>query len=387
MTDELIWKDCVDYKFRWGGSTRPPLFKTPWPILVQKAKNIGIELLALAQPPSSNSLFENSAQECNFRTDKLLQLIHVMESLPMSKALLEQSDLGKALHTFIKECRRINKSSTHKEEAPNYFPNVWTLHHKDLEYINEQDKIPTSPLDSMQRCLLGWREVAAWKDGCEGIPPTMADGSQQDTMAVRNYTGRSKNTTLEQHQKDLKRIQSCTQWRHLYVLLTERMNDIMTQHGQRMRQLREEKDLDRPKVSLVAIRTTPKMEKQEAILSGAMSIRKRSKSSSSSSSSSTLPSMNKLQQLRKEAAVVARMHIRPSDTPTTAAVKIASGGFGASVARVAKKLDRSGGIKNGVMNNNPAKKSQTITLDHGKRMTIPNKSWKGDESNKKARFK
>lgn len=87
------------------------------------------------------------------------------------------------------------------------------------------------------------------------------------------------------------------QWRDLYTTLTQRMKDKMIQHGQRMRQLREdEKSIHRPKVGLVSIRTTKTIEKREAILSGALGTKHHLQSISSSTSNGK----NKLQQLRKE---------------------------------------------------------------------------------------
>ena len=127
ITDELIWKDCVDYKFRHGGSTRPLLFRNTWPIWVQKCKNIGGELSALTIPPKIKDRTDDPlAQECNSRTDKLLHIIHVLGSIPMSKPLLEQSNIGKELNTFIKECHRVKKINHGKDELPLYFP--WTFY-------------------------------------------------------------------------------------------------------------------------------------------------------------------------------------------------------------------------------------------------------------------
>jgi len=452
LTDELVWKDCVNYKFRCGGSTRPVLLQIPWPMLVQKAKHLATELLQLTLPPTSKTTAEDitvaaavpaasssssSSSEIqtqdstnpNPRTETLYHdILPKIEALPMSKPLLEQSDIGKALHEFIKKCHKVRKilDSSSSSSYPttttttsssnridyNYFPNVWTKHFKDGEYKSDQDTVITSILERLISCLQGWKQmvvgvgVGIKKDDDDHPLPAL------ETKEQCEYTGKTKKTTLEQYQTDLQLVQSCMQWRDLYTTLTQRMKDKMIQHGQRMRQLREdEKSIHRPnKVGLVSIRTTKTIEKREAILSGALGTKHHLQSISSSSSSSN--GKNKLQQLRKEvAAASSRMQrmIQPVDKNiSTVQVGGGRGSFSASIANVAKiPFNPRRGVVGGVVAtaslsskhgfhtlpslSSSKKKTHTISLDDGKRMTIPNPVWKGgggdDPSNKKPRLK
>jgi hypothetical protein len=38
VVDRLVWKDCVNFRFREGGLTRPPALVLPWPLLVDKVR-------------------------------------------------------------------------------------------------------------------------------------------------------------------------------------------------------------------------------------------------------------------------------------------------------------------------------------------------------------
>jgi hypothetical protein len=87
VVDTLVWKDCVEYKFRRGGCgalliTRPMALYQPWPLFVQELHNHASHLVA-----SSDSIDE---------------AIDALRRTPMNVALLKDSGVGKLVKKAVK---------------------------------------------------------------------------------------------------------------------------------------------------------------------------------------------------------------------------------------------------------------------------------------------
>jgi TFIIS helical bundle-like domain len=79
--DELLWKYCVEFKFRQGCLTRPAALHLPWPQLVERVKHMG-EQLCDGEP----------------------SMVAPLSTVPMNIALLRDSGVGKLVKKAIKKC-------------------------------------------------------------------------------------------------------------------------------------------------------------------------------------------------------------------------------------------------------------------------------------------
>lgn len=86
--DELLWKYCVEFKFRRGGLTRPDALQLPWPKLVERVRRLGEALL------EGDSTTVTS-----------------LRSMPMSLSLLRDSGVGKLAKKAIKRSTTLDDTT------------------------------------------------------------------------------------------------------------------------------------------------------------------------------------------------------------------------------------------------------------------------------------
>jgi hypothetical protein len=85
VADELLWKDCVEFKFSRSGIARPVAFMLPWPLLVDRIKKAAEVLL---DSESSPEIMQES--------------IHILLMSPMNITLLKDSGAGKLVKKAVK---------------------------------------------------------------------------------------------------------------------------------------------------------------------------------------------------------------------------------------------------------------------------------------------
>jgi TFIIS helical bundle-like domain len=174
VVDALVWKDCVEYKFRRGDCgalliSRPIALYQPWPLFVQELQNHASHLV-----PSSESMDE---------------AIDALRRTPMNVALLKDSGVGK----------RVKKAIKHV--GPN--------HKGQLESL-----------------LKSWMDMAA-NDGVfvgANLSNTSEKAPKQDETTTR---------------ADLALAETCHSWRHLFLALQQRNEEIRNSQGKRMREIRK----------------------------------------------------------------------------------------------------------------------------------------------------
>lgn len=88
VVDDLVWKDCVEFRFRRDGMSRPKGLRLPWPELLQTVKN------------SVESLEANDGD-----TDRRIEAIDILEETPMNISLLQATGVGKTLRKMVKRCK------------------------------------------------------------------------------------------------------------------------------------------------------------------------------------------------------------------------------------------------------------------------------------------
>jgi len=97
VTDELVWKDCTEYRFRRGGLTRPAVFDLPWSVLVVRIQDACAKLQPIADK-------EEYAEK------EALSAAQYLQGVPMNVLLLQETGAGKTLR---KACKMLkSKEST-----------------------------------------------------------------------------------------------------------------------------------------------------------------------------------------------------------------------------------------------------------------------------------
>lgn len=90
ISDTLLWKYCVEFKFRRGGLSRPVELELPWPLFVAQMKQHA-ESLANAELRS--------------------EAIKYLANVPVSVALLRDTGAGKTVKKAIKKLPDLDKPS------------------------------------------------------------------------------------------------------------------------------------------------------------------------------------------------------------------------------------------------------------------------------------
>lgn len=204
VTDNLIWRDCTEFRFSRGGISRPLGLQLPWPVLVEQVQENGQLLQYLC---SAN---EDTTEESS---DSLRQLVGTLYSTPMNVSLLQATGIGKTLKKSVKALTKSNIESATRAR--------------------------------LEKLLQSWMMLASDVTGKAG-KDTILESCSASVHA------------------DLCAVEACQTWRELFAVLREREESRRSSQGQRMRQIRKNLAADRPKV--VKVRTVSS--KQQRILSG-----------------------------------------------------------------------------------------------------------------------
>jgi hypothetical protein len=326
VVDEIVWKDCVETKFKVGGLTRPRGLLYPWPILVGKLQRSGTELLDSLKPEETNEEDRRVA----------LRAIRSLSESPMSVSLLKASGVGAKVKKFLKKCSCLDLNPPFPSGGLyNYAPHA-------------------SPKALLEYTLQSWMDMA----GKSGV--VMNNNSQGAHSASSDDVC----DASDEHQLAL--AEKCESWRALFSTLKEHDEERKSNQGAKMRERRKNRDSVRPKIVKVRPATNAR---QTAILKGSsshISTSSRSGSGGGSSSSSAASGTSKLQQIKMEASVTSSRRCPPVHAKLLPAGGRGGGGggggFGAAVAfaAISKKT------------NNKRKATTTlVALAHGKRMKVP----------------
>ena len=205
ITDELVWKDCVDFKFKRNGPLRPPWLDIPWKIRIEEMKSNGRELMKRV---------DNVRGFCHDEEDMKAFRTHLslLETRPMSTSLLLASGIGKIVKKVIKRMKMgVNVSEI------------------DNEVIN-----------TLQRILDSWQ--------------TLASGNEFQTHQI-DCSGKNRFTSVEQHAYDMEMAERAQTWRELFRALQQRQERIVKTRAVQMRKIRDELEADRPKLLSTNVKT------------------------------------------------------------------------------------------------------------------------------------
>ena len=135
VVDELVWKDCVEYRFRRGNAlTRPRELNLPWP-----------ELLAHVQGLAQDLQAGNSS------------VVDAMLGLPMNVPLLRATGIGKVVRKSIKKQKQ--QQSPGQESCVSKLESLLRSWKTMAASPNAASAIP-SDLEVAEHCL-SWRQLFA----------------------------------------------------------------------------------------------------------------------------------------------------------------------------------------------------------------------------------
>jgi hypothetical protein len=264
VADNLVWRDCVEFKFTAGGVERPESLKYPWPVLVERVQKSGSDLLGLLD------------REEITETDRgtLEQSIISLKGAPMNVNLLQSSGAGKLLKKFIKGCSKRQETASSlrvKVERP-IGPSSLT----------GKPRRMLSPLGDLEQLLVDWKEMAA-KRGMKIAGLKLPD-------QVNESDG-----------EDAKMAETCQTWRSLYHALEIRKTTRLADQGARMRERKRKLDTDRAKIRKVQ-HAKPKPQ-HERILNRPLDRRKQPTTANSWGGQAKTGN-SKIMELKRQAAVV-----------------------------------------------------------------------------------
>lgn len=256
FVDNLIWKDCVNYKFKSGGNSRPKELICPWPILVKNLKCAGNNLSSLLNGKEDIVFFKNT--------------LKTLEGAPMNVALLKQSNIGKSVKKFIKECGK--QQDIDCESQLSY---IWT------PIIGE-----ASFIDKLQCLLQKWKDIVA--------------ASGVEVNSARIGLNEMKPVVTQQNVMDMRVCENVQSWRDLHCALEERGKTMLKNNGAKMRRAREELAISKHRVKKANIKVS-RVARHDSILSkskGLNALKKEGKKFSGTRK------MSKISMLKKETQAV-----------------------------------------------------------------------------------
>lgn len=279
VSDQYVWKDCVNSKFKKGGLSRPKGLLYPYTVVLQLLDDALIDL---------NSCL---CKECDEKAvASALRSIETISESPMDLSILK-GGIGKKVKKFL------GKSSK-------------------LEFMNEPYVYSTgkdmrkTPRTTLEATLNSWMDIAA-------------------ESGVKMKSGESSQVETNNSSSKAVPISSQIDWRTLYQTLKQHDEDQRSRQGEKMRERRRKLDTVRPKIVKVRHATY----KQDRILNrqsfGSGFNRSRANDALSGSA--------KIRQLRMEATVTSARRAPPS---VSTAVSKSRSSFGAAVAfaAVGKKV-------------------------------------------------
>jgi hypothetical protein len=289
VVDNLVWKDNVNHKFRAGGLSRPKGLMFPYPVLEARIKAAGDALTDIRKKHDMNE----EEKRLGFRAIKA-----ICDS-PMDVRLLESSGIGKTVQKFVTTCSK----------------------NQHLDFDNKT-------IANLSAVLEGWKGMAR----TNGV--LMKDKhAAAKTLDLSLRDGRA---------DDLEKARLCKSWRVLYFVLRESDETRRENQGARMRERRQKRNSERPKIVKVRHKTSTRHE----------TIVKNKETRLGKPPAIPIHKHSKVQQLREEAKVTSARRSAP--------VQKVQSGFGSAVAFAtgSQKKRKTG--------------STVVDLAGGKRMKIPN---------------
>lgn len=271
LVDTLVWRDCVSYRYKQNGLTRPKPLLYPWPLLLQYIGNATSIITDPALLQHYHSIMELSPE-----TQQTLEnAIYILREAPMDISLLKDSGVGKAMKKLIKSCK---KKEVHGASAAKR--NNATIFHQLLIpelYANTASTSKTTT--STTQVTATSIDKPRGKPGCPHFPAMtlleqmyqswvdMATNNGVKMKASPHNTSKTASTATTDnsgggtvdHSDDLKLAKSCTTWRQLFLVLKSREEQRREFHGAKMREIRNNLNNKRGKVKKVtatAKRTT-----------------------------------------------------------------------------------------------------------------------------------
>jgi hypothetical protein len=279
VADRLVWRDCVNFRFREGGLTRPPALLWPWPILVEKVR-VCAEILSrtLESPDADDAL-------------------RALEARPMNVPLLQATGAGKT----VKRAIRAHKKRIGEGGEP------------------DSSAAGAGACARLERLLGSWVAMADDPDGIAvGGSHAAAGGGGKDANSCKKIS-----ESLAEARGDLRIAEGCRSWRQLFRALKLRDDSRRSDQGERMRKIRSNLARERPRV--VKVRPAAPSARRDRILA-------RPEDRAKLLLASPSPASAKMSQLRRETAVTAVRQQRAPSAPPVASRAPPSGSFGAAVA-------------------------------------------------------
>ena len=405
IVDDLVWKDCVDFKFKRGGTSRPLVCFVPWNMLVSRIQQIGNELMEVTKPfvfvppictddtvtggtsfytlekggteqememeteqsneeeKGDNSsghttiLQQEEQKEGIKRAAKLEKIIRLLSGTPMNVPLLSETGIGKRVKAFIKECHKVvpRGKKAKKCAVPLYFPHVWKKRTMNVHQDTgggagggnpcQLVEVTSNIIYELESLLQGWKDMAS----ASGVAMKGASSSSSSTH---------KEAKEIQYQQDIEMVQKCNSWRQLYAALSQREEQIVKSRGAKIRKVRE--DLDKKRSKMGNVQTKKRMPRN----SGLPGQRREA------------PKINKVQTLR-QACKMSKVQVKGGNPFKTLTAKPSSA-FGLSVASATKKTKPT--IKSRTTSTNPLRggrieryggMKRDIGLAGGRKMKLP----------------
>ena len=295
-------------------------------------------------------------------------IIHILQNTPMIVPLLLASGIGKAIKKLIKV---LHTNSSSNNDTSNNSNSGCNSNDTKKKWIFQLEEI-----------LQNWKIMAS----VNGVSMSSSSSSSSKTNNNNNHnnqnkdkeheykmnifnkvTGKSRHTSNEQHEQDIANIQKCHEWRDLYRVLLEREQQFMQLHGSKMRKIRENLEVNRPKIGTAV---TKKFGKRMVLKDdGGIECISLNGGSRSSTNGSTMP-MRKLGKLRHE--FQQRNAVIKGGKAGIASTSMQSGtkrSFGSSVSAVlgtAKKRNTASSV-----NGCTKAGRREILLNDGKKMKLP----------------
>lgn len=416
IVDDLVWKDCVDFKFKRGGTSRPLVCFVPWNMLVSRIQQIGNELMEVTKPfvfvppvvctdntvtGGSTSFYtlEKGGKELEMETDmeqsseeqkednngsssgdttilqqqqeeelsegikraaKLEKIIRLLSGTPMNVPLLSETGIGKRVKAFIKECHKVvpKGKKVKKCSVPLYFPHVWKKRTMNIHQETGAGGAGGNPfqlkeITSNMICELE-SLLQGWKDMASASGVAMKGASSSSCSSSSTH----KEAKEIQYQQDIDMVQKCNSWRQLYAALSRREEQIVKSRGAKIRKVRE--DLDKKRSKMGNVQTKKRMPRNSGL----------------PGQSREAPKINKVQTLR-QACKMSKVQVKGGNPFKTLTTKPSSA-FGLSVASATKKTKPT--IKSRTTSTNPLRggrieryggMKRDIGLAGGKKMKLP----------------
>jgi hypothetical protein len=324
VVDRLVWKDCVNFRFREGGLTRPAALSLPWPMLVDMIRESA----------------ETLQQQGSLDSPDASEALQALEKCPMNVPLLQATGVGKAIRKCIK-ARTKNQPAGQSESDDALFGRLESL-------------------------------LNSWMDMAESDSATIG---QSGSGAAKPSSSAPKDT-----KDDLRIAESCQSWRQLFQALKGRADSCRTVQGERMRKIRSNLARDRPKVVKVRPASASASAKHSRLLSRIEGGKSATPPSPHASKMSKLWKETAVVAQRSQRPSGPTQFSLTKRTPTSSAASSfsspspssKSSSFGAAVAFAAAAKRSSKGSTTHVRNINSLKaQSKVIQLTGGKQMRVP----------------